>query len=210
MDRNSNEFTGRSLIVCASIAIAIFASTAAHAQRIPIAVENATGAAAAKAMTVISKPGSYLLSRNLTVTRAGIDGVLITSPNVTLNLQGFTVSGNSSANNGINATGQNNVVIVDGIVTGFGGTAVIAGDAANISALTVTANGSGINCSIGSLVQGNIIHANTGEGLTFSDTTGGYLGNVLQGNGGSTSPGATGQVTGGISLGHNLCNGAAC
>jgi hypothetical protein len=211
MNRNSENFAGRSLMVSVAIVVAIFANSAAYAQRVALEPEKAVGAAATKAMTVITKPGSYVLSRNLTVTRAGIDGVLISSSNVTLNLQGFVITGNSSANNGIEvAAGENNVVIAAGIITGFGEAGVLAGQGTNISGLTVQGNGTGITCGIGSLVQDNIIQGNTGEGLTFSDATGGYLGNILQGNDQNTSPGTTGQVTGGTSLSHNLCNGLAC
>ena len=45
-----------------------------------------------------------------------------------------------------------------------------------------------------------------GTGLTFSDATSGYLGNILQGNSGNTV-GNTGQVSGGTSLNQNVCNG---
>jgi hypothetical protein len=211
MNRNSENFSGRSLMVYVAIAVAIFANSAAYAQRVALEPATAVGAAATKAMTVITKPGSYVLSRNLTVTRSGIDGVLINSSNVTLNLQGFVITGNSNADNGIEvAAGVNNVVIADGIITGFGGAGVLAGQGTNISALTVQGNGTGITCGIGSLVQSNIIQGNTGIGLTISDATGGYLGNIFQMNNQNTSPGASGQVTGGTSLGHNLCNGLAC
>jgi len=198
-------------MIYAATVIAVFAGGVAYAQRIALEPTTATGAAAAKAMTTITKPGSYVLSRNLTVTRANLDGVLINASNVTLNLQGFVIAGNSNAINGIEvAAGVNNVVIVDGIITGFGGAGVLAGTGTNISGLTVQGNGSGITTGIGSLVQGNIIQGNIGEGLTLSDATCGYIQNILQGNGGSTSPGVIGQVTGGSSLGHNLCNGSAC
>ena len=211
MNHNREKLSGRSLMVYGAIALAIFSGSVASAQRIALEPTAASGAAATKAMTTITKPGSYVLSRNLTVTRAGIDGVLINSSNVTLNLQGFVITGNSSAANGIEvASGQNNVIIVDGIITDFGGAGVVAGEGTNLSGLTVQGNGSGISAGIGSLVQGNIIQRNTGEGLTLSDSTGGYVQNILQGNGGSTSPGVIGQVTGGTSLGHNLCNGSAC
>jgi len=213
MNPGSTKFSRLSLVTCASVAVAIFAGTAAHAQRAAVAPERATGAAVAKAQSILKRSGSYVLSRNIVVTRAGQDAVMITAPNVTLDLQGFSIIGNATSavtGNAINATGQSNVVIKNGFITGFGGAAIIGGDAANISGITATQNVSGISCGIGCLVQNNIIQGNTGTGLNLSDTTGGYLGNIFQGNGGITSGGTAGQVTGGTSLGHNLCNGVVC
>jgi hypothetical protein len=212
MKRRMEKFSGRSLMVYTAVAVAIFASTAALAHG-GLELELATGPDAIRAKTIINKPGSYVLSRNLSDTGAGVDGVLINSSNVTLDLQGYVITGASGTANGIEvAAGLTNVVILDGIITGFGGAGVLAGSdtATNISGLTVQGNGTGISCGIGSLVQSNIIQGNLGEGLSFSDTTSGFLGNILQGNDSNTSPGTTGQVTGGISLGHNLCNGSVC
>jgi hypothetical protein len=212
MNRKSDNLFGRSLMVYAAVAVAIFASSAALAHG-GLELQLATGPDATRAKTIVSKSGSFVLSRNLSVTAAGVDGVLITASNVTLDLQGFVITGASGTANGIEvAAGLTNVVILDGIITGFGGAGVLAGSdtATSITGLNVQGNGTGISCGIGSLVQSNIIQGNLGEGLSFSDTTGGFLGNILQGNDSNTSPGTTGQVNGGTSLGHNLCNGSPC
>jgi hypothetical protein len=202
----------RSSIVGVSIAISIFATTLAHAQRKPIVVEpgDAVAAASVKARSLINRPGSYVLAGNLVNGKAGAIAVFIASPDVTLDLQGFSIICNAS-NTGaaIDATGQANVVIRNGTIVGCGGPAVIAGTAANISGITASENGSGFICGIGCVARDNVIQDNMGIGMTFSDATGGYIGNVLQGNDGNTV-GTTGQVSGGTSLSHNLCNGVAC
>ena len=234
-----NEFSfSRTAMVCAAIAGAIFTSAPILAQQKPLVIEpNATGAAAVKAQSVISKPGSYVLNKNITNTsKNGQDSVAVTAPNVTIDLQGFVISATGSNTGvGINATGQSNVVIRNGIITGFDGPAIIGGTAANISGITATGdasagggasiqagNGSqildntvttggavGISCLVGCLARDNVLQANTGFGMTFSDPTSGYLGNVLQGNSGKTV-GTDGQVSGGTSLNQNLCNGTTC
>jgi hypothetical protein len=211
MNQNRANFLRRSMIAGASIVVAIFANTAAHAQRTPIVVEPNGSAAGVTAQSLINRSGSYVLVRNLVNgSKTGASAIAIVAPNVTLDLQGFTISSTSSkTGSGINATGQSNVVIRNGIITGSGGPAIVAGNNANISGITMTANGSGISCGIGCVARDNLIQGNLGVGMTFSDATSGYVGNVLQGNNGNTV-GTAGQVSGGTSLGQNVCNGTTC
>jgi len=200
-------FSNRIATMCVSIAVAVFASTPILAQQKPIAIElNLTATAATKALTTINKSGSYILTKNIVDSRAGFDALAVTAPNVTIDLQGFEImSTTTGTGNGINATGQSNVVVRNGIITGFGGAAIITGNNASIAAITATTNGSGITCGVGCLASGNVLQGNTGLGLTFTDTTSGYVENVLLGN---NNGGA--QVSGGTSLNQNVCNGTAC
>ena len=201
---------GRSLIVGASIVVAIFASSAAQAQRMPIVVEANGAAAGVKAQSLINRPGSYVLVRTVINGRAGAVAISITSPDVTLDLQGFSVICNSTSTGaGIDATAQASVMIRNGIITGCGGAAIVTGNGGSISGITAASNGSGFTCGVGCVARDNVIQGNTGIGMTFSDPTSGYVGNVLQGNDGKTV-GTNGQVSGGTSLGQNLCNGTAC
>ncbi len=83
----------------------------------------------------ICAPGSYILESNLTV-QANTDGIDITVPNVTIDLNGFTVAGpvtctgsgaslsctGSTSGNGITATGSfitDNMTVRNGTVRGF-------------------------------------------------------------------------------------------
>jgi hypothetical protein len=76
------------------------------------------------------------------------------------------------------------------------------GNFCNISGNTAIANGAfGIEClGSGCLISGNTI-ANSGIGIFASDKTSGYGGNILNN---STN------VSGGSSIGNNLCGGSAC
>jgi hypothetical protein len=212
MNLTRGKFSARALIVPLAIVAALGLSTAAHAQRIRLEPNNARGDAAAKALTIINKSGSYVLSKNIVVNRNNVDALDITASNVTLDLQGYTITVASGITgiNGINATGQTNVIIQNGIITGFSGAAVLAGQASTIAGITATNNGTGITCGIACLAQDDTVQGNIGEGLIFNDTTGGYLNDILQGNSQTTGGGPAGQVTGGTNLGHNLCNGVLC
>jgi parallel beta helix pectate lyase-like protein len=111
------------------------------------------------------------------------------------NISGLTVSGNST--------------------TASVGAAIQAGAGSVISSNIVTDSGAtngGVSCGSGTgcLVRDNVIQGNGGVGITLSDATGGYRSNVLQGNSGITTPGTSGQVSGGTSLEQNLCNGSTC
>jgi len=239
MNHHSKLSFNRLATLCASFAVAIFTSAPVFAQQKAIVIElSATNAAATKALSVISKPGSYQLARDIVNNHAGYDSVLVTASDVTIDLEGLSIMSTASTTGaGIDATGQSNVVIRDGIITGSGGgPAIVAGTNANISGITasgnsnasgagasiqagngsqivsntVTGSGSGgISCGVGCVARDNVIQNNTGVGMTFSDATSGYAGNVLQGNDGNTV-GTTGQVSGGTSLSQNLCNGVAC
>ncbi len=217
MNHHSKLSFNRLAILCAPFAVAIFTSAPILAQQKAIVTElNATEAAATKALSVISKPGSYQLARGIVNNHAGYDSILVTASDVTIDLLGLTIMCTAATTGaGIDATGQSNVVIHNGIITGCGGPAIIAGNNANISGITASENGragggiGGFSCGIGCLVSNNTLQSNMGIGMSFSDATSGYLGNVLQGNDGNTV-GTTGQVSGGTSLGQNLCNGVVC
>jgi hypothetical protein len=65
----------------------------------------------------ITEPGSYVLEGNLTTAGAGIE---IKASNVSINLNGYTLSGDSDEI-GINALKEiNNITVQNGAITGFG------------------------------------------------------------------------------------------
>ena len=65
----------------------------------------------------ITKSGSYFLGGNLAVTTKTTSAIIVSANNVTINLNGFTISGlGSSATSGvgINASGVTGVIIANG------------------------------------------------------------------------------------------------
>src|ERR1700730_10052001 len=109
MSHAGKDFHGRSIFVCASIIVAIFSATPLFAQQKPIVITP--DATSVRALSVISRSGSYVLSRNIVNnSRNGADAVQVTAPDVVIDLSGFTIAGTgSNTGTGINATGQSNV-----------------------------------------------------------------------------------------------------
>jgi hypothetical protein len=207
MDQRGELFSSRIATIGLAVALAMVARTAAFAQQKPIPIDAASAPAAAKAQNVISKPGSYILNKNITNTsKNGAISLMITASNVTIDLQGFVISATGS-NSGaaISAVGTSNVVVRNGIITGFDGAAIILGNNSNVTSITATGNGSGITCGSGCLVSNCIVQGNTGLGMTFVDTTSGYAGDILLDNNSGGD-----QVSGGTSLHQNICNGTTC
>lgn len=63
----------------------------------------------------ISQPGSYVLSQNLTSSG---DGISVQANNVSIDLNGFTITGSGSGNGIVVASGTN-IQISNGTITGF-------------------------------------------------------------------------------------------
>ena len=72
---------------------------------------------------VISQPGSYVLTSNLSVTMVDIQAIIVICNDVTIDLNGFTISGPNSTENlygcGIFAVGRETVTIQNGKIWGF-------------------------------------------------------------------------------------------
>ena len=80
----------------------------------------------------ISQPGSYYLTGNLTITTAGASGIVISSSNVSLDLNGFSLictqaNGGAAINYGSNKSISIRNGIVAGGTTQSGGTFTLAG-----------------------------------------------------------------------------------
>ena len=184
----------------------------------------------------ISEPGSYRLSSDLVVT--GGTGFWIESDNVTLDLNGFTLSGGRDDGIFIFAA---NVEVRNGTVRGFGRHGIFsrnAGrcfdcvDAEGVRIIDVRAIGNGFNGirmeSQGALVEGCSAHANGNAGINVQGQGGLVKNSVARVNktygiiGGSNSGyrsnaltannggDANPQVIGGINLGENVCGFAVC
>ncbi|MFZ0929787.1 MAG: hypothetical protein WAN11_14365 [Syntrophobacteraceae bacterium] len=169
-----------------------------------------------------SNGGNGILSTigtNNTSSNNGRVGITIVngSNNTSSNNGGDGIDSSGTANNnvsndnggvGINAgTANNNASFDNGgdgidAYTANGNTAV--GNTGNgITAGTANnnvSNSNGGNGIVANTAIGNTAAGNAGYGLTSS---GGYTNNVFQDN-------ATGQVSGGLQMGTNVCNGAAC
>ncbi|MDT8450581.1 MAG: right-handed parallel beta-helix repeat-containing protein [Wenzhouxiangellaceae bacterium] len=128
----------------------------------------------------ITEPGSYILTSDLSVN-VNTTAILIQTDDVTLDLNGFTISGPVSCTDdrptncnqsgigiGIDAGGQTNVTIRNGVVRGMGSAGVVAnGRGARITDLTVSENaGDGLLLSgSGALARGVSATLNGASGI---------------------------------------------
>ncbi len=91
--------------------------------RTPINADNTPGNAGA--VFVISSPGSYYLTGNVTGV-SGKHGIEISSDDVTLDLSGFQLKGVAGSLSGISSAGATNARIINGTIRGWGKSGISA------------------------------------------------------------------------------------
>ncbi len=148
--------------------------------RIPIDATNTPSQNANDDYT-ISAPGSYYLTGNITISK--FKGIHVTSSNVSINLNGFTVSG-APANNGFTVSSGPGCSIINGrlgglnsAIVGLSGltirdvecdhctNGIFASANAVLDCVTDTNNGSGINAGNGCKVAGCVASGNGRNGM---------------------------------------------
>jgi hypothetical protein len=167
MALRSKNITLRTTIVAASTLI-VFASTG---PLYATEVQPKTGSSGPKKIThcrAIHKPGSYVVTKNLTATGSCI---VIKANNVTLDLGGFVLSGpgrfeesEGITNKGVNRQG---IVIRNGTVRDFSsGIELDPSDATVVENVRAINNGYGILVGKNSIVNSNTTINNGVEGIT--------------------------------------------
>ena len=149
----------------------------------------------------LSKSGSYVFKSNL-LPPAGVNGIEVTVPYVTIDFDGFLLHGGSAASIGITTTG-NALTVKNGIIAHFnlvgiqastayvsvenvqimenGQNGVSLGDYAKVTGSIISANGSsGIDCGNYCHVEGNVLSSNHNRGVHVVSGT--ILGNTIQNN----------------------------
>ena len=149
-------------------------------QQVEPRIDLATLSGDATDVVVISSPGSYYLSANITGT-AGKNGILINADNVTIDLNGFEVLGTTSGANALSgildSVGHKNLSISNGTVSGWGlgNISLISSSYVELRRLRLsnaTGNGTfatgdgfnGRNCT-GSLIVDCVASGNAGDGF---------------------------------------------
>jgi hypothetical protein len=164
----------REIIKCVLVAALLPAySLATDGQKL---IDQSIVAAAGGFPYKITEPGSYKLSGNLAASSSVIS---ITADNVTLDLNGFTLSCTSCGVNsfsivGVNSTGQS-TRILNGILMGFpGGGIIFNNNLGVVDHVTLLGNGVGVQQEGGSLTVTSstvIGNENTAQGIV-SGTSG--------------------------------------
>jgi Right handed beta helix region len=119
----------------------------------------------------ITNPGSYYVTTNLTSPGSG-NGITISSGNVTVDLNGFTLQGVPASLDGIYVYGTiTNIVVRNGTVTGWGSHGIDAwsgGYPRNMvfEKLTISANAAnGLYTEAGTIIRDSIAIGNVGIGF---------------------------------------------
>jgi parallel beta-helix repeat protein len=118
--------------------------------------------------------GSYRLTGNLTVDAPDVTAIVVGSSDVTIDLNGFTISCNTGvapcgtgSGDGIDASGRTNVVVINGTVRGMGDDGIITGAGARLERLRLLSNHhNGASTGNNSSLVGNTASDNGNDGLT--------------------------------------------
>jgi hypothetical protein len=178
---------------------------------------NVTPGDAPNFPVTISVPGSYRLSGNLTVPN-NVDGIVITSNNVTLDLNGFAIVGPvacsgtpvtsctpGATGSGVRTAGsqlQSNIAVRGGTVRGMGTAGVLlVGGPHLVTDVRVASNGVGIALTGGTLIRNTAANNGT-SGMVIG--TGTVAHNTVTGNG---TDGI--QVQDSATVSHNASSGNA-
>jgi parallel beta-helix repeat protein len=120
----------------------------------------------------LDHPGSYRLTGSLTVTDPNVTAIVITSPDVTIDMNGFTIACNTGggpcgAGSGVGIDGnQANVTIRNGTVRDMGGAGIVTGSIGRVVGVRAISNHDhGIDCGNGSTLNGNTAITNGRDGL---------------------------------------------
>ncbi len=209
---DSRERTIRPSVAIAMLLLAF--SSSAHAVDGVIEINQAralaggvTAGDAAGFPVTISQSGSYVLTGDLAVSSAGVDGIKVETTDVAIDLNGFSISGPVTCTgsgstlecsstafgpSGINArisleTQHDRITVRNGAVRGFSDTGVWVGSDSRIEQVTVEENGRrGINCG-DCVINRNVISRNvegfSGDGVVTNNIANGNKGDGFSGRG---------------------------
>jgi len=145
---------------------------------------------------------SYRLTGSLTVSSTTADAIDVSANNVTIDLNGFSITGPGTPSGSGIAGLDANLTVENGTVIAFGsGTGVATGFNGIVRNMRAISNGVGIQAASGSLISGSTINSNS-IGI-YCTSQCGFLGNSLVGD--------TTYITAAVaSMGNNICNSAPC
>jgi parallel beta-helix repeat protein len=94
----------------------------------------------------ISQPGSYILNSNLTGVGGGQSGIIVTTNNVTIDLQGFELVGVPGSGHGIThlSGSQSGLTVRNGTVRNWGQLGISAGLGLSVDGVSFKANNGGV------------------------------------------------------------------
>ena len=164
--------------------------------------------------TISTANTSYRLTGSLTVP-ASTNGILVTANNVTIDMNGFSITGPGSTSgvvNGVSAGGIADVTVENGTITGLG-LAIVLGTSGIVRNVHADANGDGgIDVGDNSVVEGCTANNSTSNyGIACGGSGCAISGNTANGNAdeGIFCSGSGCQITGNTANG-NISVGIDC
>ena len=131
---------------------------------------------------VITNSGSYYLTTNITGV-SGEDGIDIDTNNVTLDLNGFSLTGVAGSQEGIQIFNCTNVIVHNGVISGWGFDGILStGNNVTLEHLAVSGNESGLIVQNTSVIRYCTVNANENFGIAGEANDCLILGNVCLGN----------------------------
>jgi hypothetical protein len=189
-----------------------------------ILINQSTVMAAGGFPYLITQTGSYKLSGNLVAT-TNVDGIEIIAQNVTLDLNGFTISSTATTGQSVGVANANNATTVrNGTISGFNTAVALAGTSNIVEEIKVVGSGYGFTLQ-NAVVRRNAVTTTTFAGIycyqcviteNFISETPGLAMQLGASLYGSNIILATVPVAGiigagpNVSQGNNSCNGQAC
>lgn len=172
----------RGAFASATLAGSLFVGGSAGAVDGVLELSHPSALAAGYPITIATS-GSYVLTSNLTPP-AGVGAIVVSAPNVEIDLNGFSVTGaGGAAATGIVGSSVG-LVVENGTITGFSGPGVALGGEAKLLELHVSANGGGgVIGAAACLIENSVIAGNSGgPGLEAFGCK--IENNVIEANGG--------------------------
>ena len=117
---------------------------------------------------VIAAPGSYYVVTNLAGDVLLPDGIVVQASDVTIDLKGFALQGNTGGGSGINAAlGVKNLKVYNGVIRDWLSSGILAqnADSGQLADLRVSNNGGGIYVGMGWTVTSCQCYSNSAYGL---------------------------------------------
>jgi parallel beta-helix repeat protein len=170
-----------SALVCATSAL--FLSVAAHAVDGPKLIDQAKVLASGGFPYQITEPGSYRLSSNLVVS-GSTDAIDIVTSDVTLDLNGFSISGPGTSAVSGTSTPITGVAVRNGTISGLiSGITLSNCTGCSVQQMLVKTTTNGINAGPNALISSNVVTGGSGIGTGIVAGTNSLInGNTVSGS----------------------------
>jgi hypothetical protein len=152
----------------------------------------------------LSRPGRYKLSSNLAVP-VGVDGIVVKAHDVTIDLNGFTISSFPPGQARVGVFAANTVTglrVMNGTITGFDLHGIAGGTRGRVDHMRIVSNRLGVDFKAGSHIRDSTLANNVDVGALCSACV--IERNVITGNGASGIAEAEGK--GGLVLGNVIAS----